>query len=192
MAQTPRTRAAKAITQYSADDYIWGIPESPEFSVVHRLINEFKTHEGDEEQCLLVYRKIADETGDPLCRFLLNIIVSDEERHYHLIGRMIASLKEDLASTRARPAAAPMAISGATARELGVMLERFLDVERKGIRDCQRLKKTSQRFRQDLLALLCETIVYDSLKHIGILNFLRRKLREEKRPRGNKAASRSA
>ena len=85
-----------------------------------------------------------------------------------------------------------MAISGATARELGVMLERFLDVERKGIRDCQRLKKTSQRFRQDLLALLCETIVYDSLKHIGILNFLRRKLREEKRPRGNKGASRSA
>lgn len=183
MTQTRRSRSIQSISQYNAEDYIWGMPESPEFSIVHNLMNEFKTHEGEEEKWLSSYRKIAEESDDPTFRFLLNLIIGDEERHHQLIGRMIASLKDDLASTRTSEPPPGTASSATPARELIVMVERFLDVERKGIREYERLKKTSQKFRQGLLALLCETMVYDSLKHIGILNFLRLKLREDQRAR---------
>lgn len=180
MARTPRSRSVKVISQYSADDYMWGIPESPEISMVHRLTNEFKTHESDEERCLSVYRKMAEDSGDPMFRFLFNLIIADEERHHQLIGRMISSLSDDLNYSRTRVPAPPTVNSRAAARELEVMIERFLEIERKGIRECEKLKKTSQQFRQDLLALLCQTMVFDSLKHVGILNFLRRKLKQQK------------
>jgi len=191
MPQTPRSRSIQSISRHNTEDYIWGVPESPEFSVVHNLMNEFKSHEDDEEKWLSSYRKIAADCDDPMFRFLLNLIIGDEERHHQLIARMIASLKDDLASTRTSDSPPGMASSATPAREFVVMVERFLDVERKGIREYERLKKTSQRFRQGLLALLCETMVYDSLKHIGILKFLRLKLKEEQRRRLKKKAPRS-
>jgi hypothetical protein len=191
MPQSPRSRSIQSISQYNAEDYLWGNPESPEFSVVHNLMNEFKTHEGDEERWLSIYRKTAEEYDDPTFRFLFNIIIADEERHNQLLGRMVSSLKDDLASTRADRPSQIETRSGTKTRELTVMVESFLNVERKGIRECERLKKTSQRFRQGLLALLCETMVYDSLKHIRILNFLRLKLKEEQRRRVKKKAPRS-
>jgi hypothetical protein len=178
MRKTPGEKAPRSMTSYSAEDEIWGIPETPEFSVVHHLMDQFKHHEADEERWLSVYRKIAADSEDPLIRFLLNMIVADEERHHHLLGRTVASLKDDLASTHAAHAPRPVA-DAAAGLELALMIERFLDVERKGIRECEKLKKTTQRFRQGLLSLFCETMIYDSLKHIAILKFLQAALKEQ-------------
>ncbi|HEY7557827.1 MAG TPA: hypothetical protein VIH18_23745 [Candidatus Binatia bacterium] len=183
MAHTPKSKSIQSISRHNAEDYMWGIPESPEFSVVHNLMSEFKTHEDDEERWLSFYREIAEESDDPTFRFLLNIIIADEERHNQLLGRMVSSLRDDLASARAERPDQIEARIGTKSRELAVMIDSFLNVERKGIREYERLKKTSQRFRRGLLALLCQTMVYDSLKHIGILNFLRVKLKEEQRRR---------
>jgi rubrerythrin len=47
-----------------------------------------------------MYKKMADEADDPLIRFLLNLIIPDEERHRELIARMVSSLKNDLALDR--------------------------------------------------------------------------------------------
>lgn len=179
MVRSARASSIKALASQKAEDFVWGIPESPEFSIVHRLINEFKTHEGDEERWLSIYRKTAEEYDDPTFRFLFNIIIADEERHKQLLGRMVSTLRDDLASTRADRPSQIETRSGTKMRDLTVMVESFLNAERKGIREYERLKKTSQRFRQGFLALLCETMVYDSLKHIRILNFLRLKLKEE-------------
>lgn len=191
MVRSARASSIKALAGQRAEDFVWGIPESPEFSLVHRLINEFKTQESEEERWLVTYKKIAEDSGDPIFRFLLNLIIADEERHHLLIGRMISSLNDDLASPRTIVPPPGTVSSRTTGRELAVMVERFLEVERTGIRECEKLKKISQRFRQDLLALLCETMVYDSLKHIGILNFLRRKLRKEQGRGALKKAPRS-
>lgn len=185
MPKTSRTRATRSMTQHSAEDYIWGIPESPEFSVVHHLMNEFKHHESEEERWLSAYKKIAEDSEDPAIRFLLNMIIADEERHHQILGRAVASLKDDLASTRPAQSPATTAAWATAAREFAVMIERFLDVERRGIRECEKLKKTTHRFRQGLLSLFCETMIYDSLKHIAILKFLRLRLKEWQRQRAS-------
>ena len=41
---------------------MWGIPESPEFSSVQRLMNEFQSHATHEEQWLSDYQVIAKES----------------------------------------------------------------------------------------------------------------------------------
>jgi hypothetical protein len=187
MALPSKSKSIQAVSRQNSEDYMWGIPESPESSVVHNLMSEFKTHEEDEERWLSFYRKIAEEYDDPTFRFLLNIIIGDEERHNQLLGRMVSSLKDDLASARAEGPGQLEARIGAKARELTVLIDSFLNVEKKGIREYKRLKKTSQRFRRGLLTLLCQTIVYDSLKHIGILNYLRLKLKAEQRRRTKRA-----
>jgi hypothetical protein len=48
MARASKLDSLKTIAAERADDYKWGIPESPEFSAVQRLMHEFQTHESDE------------------------------------------------------------------------------------------------------------------------------------------------
>jgi hypothetical protein len=52
MARSPRSSAIKAIANYWAEDAMRGLPESPEFSSVQRLMNEFQSHAKHEEQWL--------------------------------------------------------------------------------------------------------------------------------------------
>ena len=187
MARARRSGSIKAIANQKVEESMWGVPESPEFSAVQRLMLEFQAHESDEERWLSIYKKIVEGADDPVSRFLLNLIVADEEKHRELIGRMVSSLKDDLASTRPEILAGRTGATGKKGQELLPMVERFLEVERQGIREYERLIKSSQGFHHDLFALLCRTMVHDSLKHIGILEFLRAKLRRQKKSgRGKK------
>ena len=178
MVRNTRSHSIKAIARQNAEDPMWGIPESPEFSAAQHLMNEFKTHEHDEAKWLKTYKDIADKAEDPLVRFLLSLIVADEERHHQIIDRMISRLKNDLAWTRREEGARKKRVSAAANAGLRANLERFLAVERSGIKEYERLSRTSGGLGHDLFGLLCRTMVHDSEKHIGILEFLQRRLRK--------------
>ena len=178
MARSPRSSAIKAIANYWAEDAMWGVPESPEFSSVQRLMNEFQSHANQEEQWLTSYQAVAKEASDPLIRFLFGLIVADEQRHHELTNRMIAKLKDELAWTRAEGLAPRVYEIGKKRKQLLSSVESFLEAEGKGIKEFERLKKESQGLYRDVFALLYTTMVHDSHKHIGILEFLRQKLTE--------------
>jgi rubrerythrin len=181
VARNSRSRSIKAIASQKAEDAIWGIPESPEFSAVQHLMHEFKSHENDEAKWLKIYQEIADKAEDPLVRFLLSLIIADEERHRQIIDRMISRLKNDLAWTRTEGSSQRKGVSEDKNAELRAMLERFLAVERNGIKEYGRLSKASGGLGHDLFGLLCRTMIHDSEKHIGILEYLQRRLRDPKK-----------
>jgi rubrerythrin len=181
MVRTDRPRSIKRLVTQRAEDDIWGMPESPEFSSVQRLISEFQSHASQEERWLSSYKEIAAESQDPLMRYLIGLIVVDEERHHQLMSRMISKLKDELAWTRPEGASRRRSESGEKSRRLLVSMESFLDAERKGIKEYERLKKTSQGLYRDVFALLYSTMINDSCKHITILDFLRRRLKEGRR-----------
>jgi hypothetical protein len=60
------------------------------------------------------------------------------------------------------------------------VVEEFPALEREGIKECERLEKASRGFQQGTFGLLYKTMIHDSLKHIGILDFLRLKLLESR------------
>ena len=91
---------------------------------------------------------------------------------------MIAKLKDELAWTRAAGLARRVYEKGQSGKRLLMSVESFLAAERKGIKEYERLKKQSQGLYRDVFALLYTTMIHDSHKHIGILEFLRLKLRE--------------
>ena len=178
MARKPRSSAIKAIANYWAEDAMWGVPESPEFSSVQRLMNEFQSHANQEAQWLTNYQAIASESSDPLIRFLLGLIVTDEQRHHELTSQMITKLKDELAWTRAKGLPRRAYQKGEKRARLLASVESFLEAEREGIKEYEVLKKASQGLYRDVFALLYTTMIHDSHKHIAILEFLRQELKE--------------
>ena len=183
MARSTKSKSIRAIADSKADDYVWGVPESPESSVLQTLIDEFRTHEIDERRWIAIYRKLADQQDQPLFGFLMNLILADEERHREIIEQVVSGLRDELTSVRTVPAEVERRGRDRYRKELAQTIDQLLRVERDGIAEYERLTKISGRVHQDLLALLCKSIVHDSLKHISILDFLRQKLNE---PRARK------
>ena len=58
------------------------------------------------------------------------------------------------------------------------LTEDFIQVEKKGIAEYKRLTKASKGYYQGLFALLLRSMIYDSEKHVEILEFLRQRLKE--------------
>lgn len=181
MARSSRSRAIKAIATQRLEDAAWGVPESPEFSAVQHLMNEFRSHENDEAKRLKSYQEIADQAEDPLARFLLGLIIADEERHQQIVGRMISRLEKDLAWKQSEGTAHKSRPSAIKAARLQATLDRFVAVERSGIKDYERLRQASGGLGHDIFDLLCRTMVHDSEKHIAILEFLQRRLRQARK-----------
>ena len=149
---------------------------------MQRLMHEFQTHESDEARWLAIYQKLAHESEDPLIRFLLNLIIADETRHHEIICHIVSGLKDELAWTSSKTVAANRREQEKGAKDFSETVERLLAVERDGIGEYEKLIKTTEGFHQDLFGMLCRTMIQDSLKHIGILDFLKLKLREQQRP----------
>jgi rubrerythrin len=173
-----RPKALEVIARQRAEDAMWGIPESPEFSSVQRLMNEFQSHATHEERWLSSYQEIGKETSDPQIQFLLGLIVGDEERHHELTNRMISKLKDEMAWTRSSGPLRRTGEKGEKRERLLMSVESFLEAERRGMEEYEQLKKKSQELHRDVFALLYTTMIHDSHKHIDILEFLRRKLEE--------------
>jgi hypothetical protein len=178
MARAMRPKALEVIARQRAEDTMWGIPESPEFSSVQRLMNEFQSHATHEERWLSSYQEIGKETSDPQIQFLLGLIVADQERHHELTNRMISKLKDEMAWTRSSGPLRRTGEKGEKRKRLLMSVESFLEAERKGMEEYKRLKKESQGLYRDVFALLYTTMIHDSHKHIDILEFLRLKLKE--------------
>ena len=182
MARGRRSKSIKVIARQRMEDGVWGIPESPEFSSVQRLMNEIQSQTIHEERWLSRYREIARESADLLIRFLLGLIVADEERHHELTGRMISKLKEELSSSR--PAARPSGEgenrekADSLLRSVGI----FIEAERSAIQEYEKLKQESAGLARDVFTLLYTTMIHDSHKHLGILEFLRDRLIQNRKP----------
>ena len=62
-------------------------------SPIERLLNEFEAHETKEEKALEYYKKVLGDMPNPATRFLLQLIISDEEKHRAVIHAMVATLE---------------------------------------------------------------------------------------------------
>jgi hypothetical protein len=178
MARALRSKAIKIIAAQRAEDEMWGIPESPEVSSVQRLMNEIQAHAAHEAKWLAGYQVSAKESNDPLIRFLLGLIVADEERHHEITARMIAKLNDELTWTRSSGTQRRAGEKSTKRKSLLNSVESFLEAERSGVKEYEKLKKKSHGLYRDVFALLYMVMIHDSLKHIEILEFLRQRLKE--------------
>jgi rubrerythrin len=182
-----RRRAVKnAMIDYRAVLVNGNVPSGPEMvgqgpvgiSEVESLMNEFEAHEGEEGKFTQRYKEIAEKSKNPFVKFLLQLIVSDEEKHHAVTHAIVSTLKGSLTWTRPEDALTCPYDLGEGRDELLRLTEDFIELEKDGIKEYKKLTKSCEHYYRGLFALLLKTMIRDSEKHVEILEFLRAKLRE--------------
>src|SRR5262245_46661479 len=151
---------------------------SREISPVERLLNEFEAHEAKEEKSLEHYRKLLGKMPNPITRFLLQLIISDEEKHRAVIHSMIATLKGSLTWTKPEGSLEGPAGLAAISSQHRVRTDAFIDPYRAGIREFKTIVKESSGYYDEVFKILLDSMIRDSEKHIELLEFLKENLKE--------------
>ncbi len=151
-----------------------GLMSSPEgISPVEKLLNEFESHEAKEDRMLEVYKQMLARMPNPLARFLMQMIVSDEEKHRAVMHAMVATLKGSLTWTTP-----PGSLQGAGEiadmnGKLKEVTEEFIKLEKEGIREYKNLTKDAAGYYHGLFKVLLDSMLRDSEKHVELLGFLK-------------------
>jgi hypothetical protein len=152
--------------------------ELPAVSEVERLSREFEAHESEESGFLAQYREAAAKTRNGIVKFLLQMIVSDEEKHHAATHAMASTLKGDLNWSYPDSAFRSLYDLVEEKDTLLRIAEDFIRVEKEGIKKYRELIRSSRGYYRDLFVVLFESMIYDSEKHINVLEFLRKRLQE--------------
>ena len=148
-----------------------------EISPMEKLLNEFEAHEAKEEKTIEEYRKALGGMRDPATRFVMQLIISDEEKHRAVTHALAATLKGSLNWTKPAASLEGAADEPQITRNLSAVTEDFIDLEKAGIKEYKVLLKESSGYYHDLFKILIEAMIRDSEKHIEMLNFLSRRLK---------------
>ncbi len=149
-----------------------------EISPIERLLNEFEAHEAKEEKSIEQYRTLMRGLPNPVTKFILQLIISDEEKHRAVIHAMIATLKGSLTWTKPEGSLeGTVAVSVLNGR-LRASTEEFIELEKEGIKECQTLMKESSGYYHGVFKILLDSMMRDSEKHIELLEFLKDSLKD--------------
>ena len=150
---------------------------SDETSEVERLMNEFESHETHETASLRRYREILETAHNPLVKFLVELIVADEEKHQVVLHAMTSTLKGSLTWAQLQNAIEGLYNLGREKDEILKVTEEFIHAEKKEVVEYRKLMRASKTYYQGLFTLFLAAMIHDSEKHVEILEFLRKKLK---------------
>lgn len=153
---------------------------SDEVSAVDAFINSVEGHIEEESKFLHEYSDAIQKHDSPLIRFVLELIMRDEEKHHQLLEQVIGRLRADLGYRSSNSRADKVEFIGHidTAQMLR-LTDRFLDEEGHGIRKMQGILRQAEPFYDGLLLMILRMLIKDSEKHVLMLQFLRAKLQEQ-------------
>jgi rubrerythrin len=121
---------------------------------------------------------MAEGSRKPLVEFLLGLIIADEEKHHRVTQAMLSTLKGDVLWTRPKEAIQGLTELRDGHEEIVKLADDFIRVEKEGIEEYKKLIRESKGYYKDLFVLLLESMIRDSEKHVAILEFLRKRLKE--------------
>ncbi|HUK42620.1 MAG TPA: hypothetical protein VLX11_16310 [Candidatus Acidoferrales bacterium] len=148
-----------------------------ETSPIERLLNEFEAHEAKEVKSIEQYKELMHGLPNPVTRFIMQLIISDEEKHRAVVHAMIATLKGSLTWTRPEGSLEGDADLGNINGRLRATTEEFIELEKEGIRECRNLVKESSGYYHGVFKVLLDSMIRDSEKHIELLDFLKENLK---------------
>jgi len=149
----------------------------PDRDVDHEILHMLETHGAREGAALDAYQRVAaDSTAGPGVRYLVNLILEDEERHHRVFAEMANQVRSFVTETDVQPR-----VPGLVAHADPALLaetRRLLEFERQDEKELRELRKAVKRVpRSSLQPLLVDVMLHDTAKHITILEFIERQLR---------------
>lgn len=173
-----------------------------EQSAADLLLDRLTSHEQEEAGILKEYEAAAKSARDPGVRFLMDLIIQDEERHKGWMAALADSIRE--LETHGRAMEVPTFGDNADDELLG-KTERFIEAERRTLDDLKTLKRTAgwvaERDRHlyegaelapsystadwtnnSPLPILLEAMTQDTKRHVDILLAIHYRLRQRRSP----------
>jgi hypothetical protein len=131
-------------------------------------------HMSSEAELVASYRELAEAPTTPdAARYLLRLVVEDEQRHHRIIGEIATAIGEGIA-WRNDADTVPDMPHGKPIPNLEDVTKRFLAAERADRKQLRTLRKELRPFRDTTMwSLLVEVMELDTEKHIRLLTFVR-------------------
>ncbi len=143
-----------------------------------QLFAHLANHERDEQAIIGRYREAALKTDSEAFRYLIGLILEDEDRHHRFTTEIANALRSDVELTETSPRVPMLKAWKPVEPELLEATEEFLRLEREDARHLKELTRELRDTRDTTLwHLLVTLMVADTEKHIHILEFLRDHLR---------------
>jgi hypothetical protein len=139
-----------------------------------KLYTHLIDHVSSEAELIASYRDLADAPATPdAARYLLRLVVEDEQRHHRIIGEIATAIGEGIA-WRNDADTVPNMPQGKPIPNLEDVTKRFLAAERADRKQLRSLRKELRPFRDTTMwSLLVEVMELDTEKHIRLLTFVR-------------------
>ena len=152
--------------------------QDDELSHVEKLLNEFEAHEGKEEQTIETYRKMLSDIRDPVTRFVMQMILSDEEKHRAVTHSMVSTLRGSLTWTKPAGSLEGRADETKVNQQLLTATDEFISLEKSGIKEYKVLLRQSEDYYHGLFKILLNSMIRDSEKHVELLEFIRQRVKD--------------
>ena len=152
------------------------VPAGGDKSAVERVLDQLEAHEESERELLGNYRYAARLGPDSGARFLMGLILEDEERHQRLMSAMARDVKSSLFWLEDQPPLPNVENKPEDRDRLMLQTQRFLDVEQQNAEQLKELKKDLKRLHTGLLEVIVDGMEADTQKHIGILKYIQKQL----------------
>lgn len=136
---------------------------------IAELLGEHGPREG---AALAAYQQLAERVDDPGVRYLIELIMTDEERHHRVITEMLHQIQSFVWDTHVEPQVPYL--STMVDAELRDATERLIELEKDDAKELRRLKRQMHgQPSSSMLPLLVELMEHDTAKHIAILKLIR-------------------
>jgi hypothetical protein len=153
-------------------------PPSDEKSPIEKLFAQLEAHEREEAEVLEDYQAAARSAPDAGFRYLMSLVLEDEERHHRLSKAMADEVEQSLLWLKRDEPLPGIHASGEVRGELLGQTERFLRIERDGERQLTELHHQVKDMHAGLLELIVDMMQADTHKHVRILEYIKRRLED--------------
>src|SRR5581483_9504900 len=136
-------------------------PLTDDKSPIEKLFTQLESHERDEEETLKDYQAAASYAPDPGFRYLMGLVLEDEERHHKLSKAMADEVEQSLLWLRGNEPLPDIRAAGEVRENLLRQTERFLRIEEDGDRHLAELHTQVKDMHAGLLQLMVDIMRAD-------------------------------
>ena len=151
-------------------------PREPDRDFEYAILHMLETHGEREGAALESYKRVAEESsaGDAV-RYLVRLILDDEERHHRVFAEMANEIKSFVWEVPVEPKVPTMVPR--TDPALLAETRRLLAFETEDAKQLRQLRKELRHSpKSSLHPLLVDLMLHDTAKHIAILKHIRNQL----------------
>lgn len=146
----------------------------PGLSVLEaKVYRHLADHVAAETDAIDAYRQLCEDEHTPAAaRYLIRLLLDDEQRHHRVLGEIVAALGNSTEWGHDPGAVPDLPVRDGTA-ELAQATRRFIAAEREDAKRLKALRRELAPFKDTTAwVLLVETMEQDTAKHIRLLRFI--------------------